>query len=111
MARLRLCEDVVSLVARVQVVVEALRQVDREVAEQLHRASRSVALNTWEGGASRGGNRRALLERAYASAHECMGCVKIGCALGYVPELEAAEVLRQLDSVAARLWTLCHRPR
>ena len=111
MSGLRLCDEVVEVIRELQRVVEGLGSVDRECSVQLHRAARSMALNVWEGAASRAGCRRQRFERAYASAHECLGCLRIGGALGYVGGGQLERLEPRLDSIKARLWVLMRRPR
>ena len=83
---------------------------DREIADQLHRASRSVALNVAEGlGLLPGKRQRNHFAIALGSARETMACIDIALATGLVEERSVAAVADRVDHVCAMLWKLTRR--
>ena len=85
-------------------VVPALRRAgDRELADQLHRAVRSVVLNIAERGKRRGSH----FSIALGSARETHACLELGAALGMLPESLALDaLLDRSDHIQAMLWKL-----
>jgi four helix bundle protein len=75
---------------------------DRDLGNQLRRASTSVVLNVAEGSGSSAGLRKARYQTALGSARETGACLDAAIALGYVEEVEP-RLLKQLDSVRAVL--------
>src|SRR5512139_600319 len=77
---------------------------DRDLARQLRRAASSVALNIAEGERQRAGNRRARFETAIGSANECIACLDVARALGYVAKNETLVTTQDgFDRVARTL--------
>ena len=102
----------------VSMVSEVHRQVlprvraggDREIADQLHRASRSVALNVAEAlGLLPGKRQRNHFLIALGSARETMACIDIAVATGLVDERSVRSVVDRVDHVCAMLWRLTRR--
>jgi len=106
---LKLVDESVAVVKMVSDVERLVVKRDRVLADQMHRAVLSVALNVAEGQASRGRKEAAMFQVALASARECAACVRIAGALGYVGDDVTAGVLDRLDYVAGALWKLVHR--
>jgi four helix bundle protein len=75
---------------------------DRDLGNQLRRASTSVVLNVAKGCGSIGGMRTARYRTALGSARETGACIDAAIALGYVEEVEAG-LLKRLDEVRAVL--------
>lgn len=101
-----------SMVEMVRVVHGAAAKVarhDRDMAQQMRRASTSVALNGSEGLWAKAGKRRSRLEDAVNSARETMTALKVAGACRYLQAEEAAAAAQQVDSVIAVLWTLAHK--
>jgi len=85
---------------------------DREIADQLHRASRSVALNVAEAlGLLPGKRQRNHFQIALGSARETMACIELAVATGLLDEREANArlVADRVDHVCAMLWKLTRR--
>jgi len=83
---------------------------DREIADQLHRASRSVALNVAEGlGLLPGKRQRNHFAIALGSARETMACIDIAVATGLMSLESVAAVADRVDHVCAMLWKLTRR--
>jgi four helix bundle protein len=75
---------------------------DRDLGNQLRRASTSVVLNVAEGCGSSAGMRTARYRTALGSARETGACLDAAIALGYVPDVEP-DLLHRLDEVRAIL--------
>ena len=92
-------------------VMPALEARDRELAGQLHRAARSVALNVSEALGLLGGKRqRNHFQIALGSARESKACIELGLATRALDENEVVErALDRLDHVCAILWKLTRR--
>ena len=91
-------------------VMPCARREDREIAGQLHRAVRSIALNTAEGwGLGRGGRQRLHFRYALGSVRESTACVRVLVATGTLSADEARGVLRRMRRVAAMLEALVGR--
>jgi len=85
---------------------------DREIADQLHRASRSVALNVAEAlGLLAGKRQRNHFQIALGSARESMACIELAVATGLLDEQDPAlgQVVDRVDHVCAMLWKLTRR--
>jgi four helix bundle protein len=94
------------------VMIDVLRQLrpvlvqierhDRDLGNQLRRASASVALNIAEASGSSGGTRTARYRTALGSARETGACLDVAIALGYIEDVNT-EMLDRLDRVRATL--------
>ena len=103
----RVLDEAIRLRALVRPVVAAAREAgDRELADQLRRASRSVVANTTEGRNRRGRHQASFFDTAYGSSQEAKVWLTEAVAEGLV-EVDAAERAWDLaDKVAAMLWKL-----
>ncbi|MBO6933456.1 MAG: four helix bundle protein [Deltaproteobacteria bacterium] len=88
-----------------------LARHDAELANQLHRAIRSVALNVSEGLGLLGGKRqRSHFQIALGSARESKTCIELGLATRALKRSARVEqALDRLDHVCAILWKLTRR--
>ncbi len=91
-----------SVLRRLRLVLVQIEKHDRDLGNQLRRASASVLLNVAEGSGSSGGTRNARYRTALGSARETGACVDAAVALGYVERVES-ELLGELDQVRAIL--------
>ena len=85
---------------------------DRDIADQLHRASRSVALNVAEAlGLLPGKRQRNHFQIALGSARETMACIELAVATGLLDEADAGvpAAVDRVDHVCAMLWKLTRR--
>ena len=87
-----------------EVVMPALRRHDRELHDQLHRAVRSVVLNTAEGRSLQGKRRTNHFSIALGSAREVHACLELSAALGFIGEMP--ELLDRSDHIQAMLYKL-----
>ncbi len=102
---LRIYPVILEVLRMLRPVIKAIEPHDKGLATQLKEAGASIALNTREGGGSRGGTRRARYETASGSAQESCGCLDTALAMGYVESLEP-KLVDDLDHVCAVLWKL-----
>ena len=86
------------------VVMPALRRHDRELHDQLHRAVRSVVLNTAEGRSLKGKRRTNHFSIALGSAREVHACLELSTALGFIDSMP--ELLDRSDHIQAMLYKL-----
>ena len=87
--------------------ITALERKNRQLADQLDRASSSVLLNTAEGRYSEKGNKSARYSTALGSAGESRACLQLARAR-YGIEV-SAQLWNQLDHVIAVLWKLTRK--
>jgi four helix bundle protein len=86
-----------------------VRRRDRGLADQLSRASASVALNIAEAAYSDPGNKRARLFTAAGSANETRAALRVSVSRRYFGAEEAGAALQLLDRISAILWSLTHK--
>ena len=91
-----------SVLRRLVPVLVQIEKHDRDLGNQLRRASASVALNLAEGSGSAGGTRNARYRTALGSARETGACLDVALAFGYVEHVQP-ELLGKLDQVRAIL--------
>jgi four helix bundle protein len=84
----------VQLVADVRPSLEAIRKRDRNLHNQMLRASESMVLNLGEGAYSQGGNKRVRYFNSLGSTREVLSCLEVAAALGYVEPVSSALVDR-----------------
>ena len=99
-------EVAVELVQELRPIVEAVKQHDSNLADQMKRAATSVVLNLSEGQRRSAGNKRRAYEIAHGEAREVLGCLDCSAAWGYV--LDTAATRAKLDRLLALCWRLTH---
>jgi four helix bundle protein len=97
------------LIRSLRDVVPAIKKFDRDLADQIHRAATSVALNLGEGSRNSAGNRRLRFETAHGSANEVKSALAVGMSWGWIAD--ATPSLAILDRLLALLWRLTHARR
>ena len=90
-------------------VVEAVRERDAKLADQLRRAAQSVVLNIAEARGNDGGNTRLRFATACGSAKEVRAALDVASDWGYIEAQMAMELDRRLDRVCAITWVLSRR--
>ncbi len=88
-------------------LMPSLRSADGELAQQLHRSSRSVTLNISEARSARGKRRGYQFSIALGSARESHACLELASATRILPAaLDEAKLLALSDRIQAMLWSL-----
>jgi four helix bundle protein len=87
-------------------LIRAVGARSRSLADQLERASVSIASNIDEGRSATDKQRLHYYRTAYGSAREVGTQLRIARAFGYVDDIAVANEL--LDRVRAMLWRLTH---
>jgi four helix bundle protein len=108
-ARLRILDDAVAMVARVHRLAKQIGHHDRELKDQLERATESVALNAAEGAHAKGKRRTYLLNVAMCSGRESIMALRIAAAKGLLAPETAATEADNLDRIVATLYKLAAR--
>jgi four helix bundle protein len=108
-ARLRILDDAVAMVARVHHLARQIGHHDRELKDQLERATESVALNAAEGAHAKGKRRTYLLNVAMCSGRESIMAIRIAAAKGLLAPEDAATEADNLDRIVATLYKLAAR--
>jgi four helix bundle protein len=101
-------EMAIELIEALQPVVSRVRARDRALADQLTRASSSVALNIGEANYSDPGNRRARLFTASGSAGETRSVLRVAVASRHCTAEEAKPSRELLENIVPILWKLTH---
>jgi four helix bundle protein len=99
----------IQLVSELRNLVPVIKRHDRDLADQIHRAATSTALNLAEGQRLSAGNQRKHYEIAHGSANEVRAALQVAEAWGYVGDVAA--VRQTLDRLLALLWRLNHGHR
>lgn len=94
---------------RLKPIVLAVKQHDAELADQIYRAAKSMALNAPEGGRRSGRDRNYHFKVAAGSAAEIVAAIRFAIAWDYLPP--QPDVLAELDRELAMLWRLEHPKR
>jgi len=106
---MKILDMLVEMVRVVHLASGKVARHDRDLAQQMKRASTSAALNASEGLHAKAGKRRSRLEDAVNSARETLMALRLAGACGYLPPAEAATAAREVDSVIRVLWVLAYR--
>ena len=85
-----------------------IRRARKSLADEIIRASESIALNISEGRCRAGLDRPDFYRRAAGSAGELTTALRIARARGLITLAEFAAVDKELDRVRAMLWRLTH---
>ena len=108
---MKVYEVSVSMVQVIHEEVVPFVRRDRELLDQLHRASRSVVLNIAEGlGVGRGKRRDQHFRTALGSAREAMAVIDLAVATGLTGKDTVASATDCIDHVCAMLWKLTRHP-
>ena len=99
---------IVRALSRIAPLIAQLEKRNRNLADQLDRASSSVLLNTSEGAYSQKANRTARYFNALGSARETEGVLDGAVAMGYVQRVEP-QLAARLHHVTAVLVLLSRR--
>jgi four helix bundle protein len=99
-------EVAVELIKELKPIVAALRSLDANLADQLHRAATSVVLNLAEGQRRQKGNKHRAYETAHGEAREVLGCLDCAQAWGWIAEDSAARA--KCDRLLGLCWGLTH---
>jgi four helix bundle protein len=102
---LRIYETMLDVLRMLRPVIAQIEKHDRDLGNQLRRASSSVPLNIAEASGSAGGTRSQRYRTALGSAREVGACIDVALAMGYVGEVDGG-VLKRLDEVRAVLATV-----
>jgi four helix bundle protein len=99
---LRAYGTMIEVLRRLRPAIAQIERHDRDLGNQLRRASASVALNMAEASGSSGGTRTIRYRTALGSARETGACLDVAMALGYVGEIDVG-VVQRLDIVTGTL--------
>jgi four helix bundle protein len=99
---LRIYEKMLDVLRMLRPVIAQIEKHDKDLGNQLRRASSSVALNMAEASGSAGGIRNARYRTALGSAREVGACIDVALAPGYVDGIEE-RLPAQLGEVQAVL--------
>jgi four helix bundle protein len=91
-------------------LLQAIREHDKSLADQLKRAAQSVVLNIAEGRGNDAGNARARFSTACGSAKEVRAALNVASDWGYIELRMATHLDQRLDEVCAITWRLGRRP-
>ena len=99
----------VELIQSLRDLLPVIKRQDRDLADQIHRAATSVALNLSEGARMTTGNARRHFEIAQGSAMEVKAGLEVSAAWGWVNDTTTP--LQILDRLLALLWRLTRGSR
>ncbi len=94
----------IDLIRALQPIIPSVRRFNSDIADQLHRAATSIALNLAEGRRRKAGNQRRSFEIAHGEASEVRACLDVVEAWGWIVDAELP--LQTLDRLLALLWRL-----
>jgi len=106
---MKILDSLVEMVRVVHGLSGKVAQHNRDLAQQMTRASTSAALNASEGLYAKAGKRRSRLEDAVNSARETLMALRIAGACGYLRRARQQMAAGYVDSVIRVLWVLAHR--
>ena len=94
----------IELIHSLRELLPVIKRHDRDLADQIHRAATSVALNLGEGARLTTGNARRHFEIAHGSAMEVKAGLDVAAAWGWLNDTTAPRQI--LDRLLALLWRL-----
>ena len=94
----------IELIHKLRDGVSIIKRHDRDLADQLHRAATSVALNLGEGSRFSNGNARRHFLIAQGSANEVKAALDVAEAWGW--NIDGAAPRKTLDRLLGLLWSL-----
>ncbi len=102
---LLIIDDAVELVRRLRPYVRQIALGDPDLARQLRKASKSIALNLSEGSGVSGRRRVSHYRIALGSARETAVALRLAAAEGLIDELDGptADLLDKVQRVGSRL--------
>ena len=103
-----LLEKSLRVLEKLAIVEPKIRQRRRSLADEIGRASESIALNVSEARLRAGLDRADLFRRAAGSAGELTTALRIAQARRYISAKDFAMIDVDLDGVRAMLWRLTH---
>ena len=101
----------IEVVRALRPLLVSLKRIDKDLANQIHRAASSVALNLSEGSKRTGGDRLHSFRIAAGSAAEVRAGLELAEAWGYLGARDLQAPLELIDRQAALLYRLLHRAR
>jgi len=104
-------ENAVQLAKALRAALETIRRHDRGLADQVKRATSSVALNLSEGNRRAGRDRLHSFRIASGSAAEVRTALDLALAWGYLDAESYAPATELLDRELAMLYRLTHPRR
>ncbi len=99
---LRIYETMLDVLRMLRPVIAQIEKHDRDLGNQLRRASSSVPLNLAEASGSAGGTRSLRYRTALGSAREVGACIDVALAMGYVDVVDG-RLMAGLDVVVGVL--------
>ena len=108
--KMNVYEKARNVVRQLAPFLQAIREQDKSLADQLKRAAQSVALNIAEARGNDAGNARARFSTACGSAKEVRAALNVASDWGYIEAQRAAHLDERLDQVCAITWCLGRRP-
>ena len=91
---LKIYDKMLEVLRMLRPVIAQIEKHDRDLGNQLRRASSSVPLNMAEASGSSGGTRNLRYRTALGSAREVGACLDVAVAMGYVDGLDGALMAR-----------------
>ncbi len=104
--RFRALDEALAVNAQLKDAHREIRRHDPDLAQQLRRAARSIALNLGEGSRRRGKDRTYHYRVAAGSANEVRVALELAKAWGETNDAQCAPCLETLDKLLAMLWRL-----
>ena len=101
-------ELALELCRNIRLVLGSVGRKDPKLADQIRRATQSVALNLSEGRGRIGKDRVQIWRIAFGSAEEVETALRVAEAMGLLGPADVESVLAILERLHAMLWRLTH---
>jgi four helix bundle protein len=101
-------EVALELIRALRPVIAKIRRHSREDADQIHRASTSIARNLGEGSRRLGRDRVQYWSVAAGSAQEVKDALRTCLAAGFIDAADLREVWPLVDRECAMTWKMTH---